>query len=237
LISIVIPAYNEEARIEVTLSKALTVADEVVVVADGTDRTAQIVKIVKTLIKDPERLVLVESSCRLGKGGAFILGFQVSSGDNVFLVDADFPVDVSYVRYFSHMLRACDVVIGCRHSKHSHVYGQPLSRKLLSFSFRVLCNTLFRLGLQDYQCGFKAFRRDVLDLVLPQMKTVGFAFDVELLVRIVGNDFTVAEFPVGYQYGKGSKVTWKTLIEMLLELWAVKQLNLQVPKVHQYLLK
>jgi len=222
LISLIIPAYNEEKRIERAAWLALNVADQVIVVADGYDKTADVVK---TL--DDKRIELVVSKYRLGKGGAFLKGFEAAAGDQIFLVDADFPVEISYVPHFSELLNSYDIVIASRYSRNSLIVGEPFLRRILSLGFRLICKILFHQPIEDFQCGFKAFRREALDVISPQMHIKGFAFDVELLLRAIRQDFKIVQVPVIWKYGKGSKVKWRQILEMAKELW----------QLHQYLLK
>lgn len=216
----VIPAYNEEARIELALVMCIaSEAEEIIVVADGQDKTAEIVERLIPIYRKVHHRVLklVKSEKRLGKGGAFFKGFEMSSGDKVFLVDADFPVPLEFVSTFSELLETYSVVIGSRYTKESVVFGQSLSRKILSKGFRWLYRNLFNLPIQDTQCGFKAFNREVLDCLKDEVKTTGMTFDLELLIKALNMGFTVKECPVTYTFGKGSKVSFRTPFKMLLE--------------------
>jgi len=213
LISIVVPAYNEEKRIARTIYMALYVADEVVVVADGSDETSNIVETLKSHFSNVK---LVDSNRRLGKGGAFFAGAEKSLGDKVFLVDADFPVSPLYVPLFVQMLDEYDIVVGVRKS-----IGEPFSRKLMSRGYKSLVKVLFRLPVKDTQCGFKAFRRNVLENLNGEVKTTGYSFDLELLIKALKLGFTVKEIPVEYHYGGNSKVSWKDIYEMTKETFKI----------------
>lgn len=222
MISLVVPAYNEEDRIGRAVSLALTVADQIIVVADGRDRTAEIVR---EEWQADSRVLLIESPYRLGKGGAFLEGVKAATGDQVFLVDADFPVPTRYVRLFTDLLQEFDCVIGSRYSPASEIIGQPFSRRVLSLSYRRFVNWLFDLGLNDYQCGFKAFRRNALDQILPLMQCRGFAFDVELLIRLSRAGCTIAQYPVRWKHGRDSKVSWRQVLGMFCELLRIRSVT------------
>lgn len=219
MISLVIPAFNEELRIQSCLKKALSVADEVIVVIDGSDRTWERVADIAYL--DP-RVKLLEFGHRLGKGGAFAAGAKIARGSTIFLVDADFPVPPNYVKLFADLLQDFDCVVGSRYSAKSTVIGQPLTRRILSLGYRRLSNLLFNLDLEDYQCGFKAFRKRSLKKVLSELQCVGFTFDVELLIRLAKAGCKIAQCPVPWTYGRGSKVSGRQVIGMFLELLEIK---------------
>lgn len=228
MISLVVPAYNEEDRIELALILSITTeAEEIIVVADGQDKTAEIVdRLIPIYRKVHGRtLKLVKSEKRLGKGGAFLEGVKAAIGDQVFLVDADFPVPTRYVRLFRDLLQEFDCVIGSRYSPASEIIGQPFSRRVLSLGYRRFVNWLFDLGLNDYQCGFKAFRRNALDQILPLMQCRGFAFDVELLIRLSRAGCTIAQCPVRWEYGRESKVSWRQVIGMFCELLRIRSVT------------
>jgi len=214
--SVIVPAYNEELRIEACLAWCLNLFDEIVVVCDGTDLTEDYVKFHRVL---DDRVVLVQSEFRLGKGGALLRGFEASHGSIVFLVDADFPVPSRYVCLFEEYLRYADVVIGSRYLPESQIVSDvPLNRRIMSRAYRLFVSVLFHKGIHDFQCGFKAFRRSVLESVKHDMVLSGFAFDLELVLRAKNMGFRVEEVPVMWSYREGSKVNLKTGWNMLREV-------------------
>ncbi len=218
--SVIVPAYNEERRIELCLIWCLNLFDEVIVVCDGTDRTAEIVKFYSVL---DDRVFLVNSPKRLGKGGAFKRGFESAVGDLIFLVDTDCPVPSRFVCMFECCLEKADVVVGSRYLPGSRIVGGfPRVRRLLSDGYRGLCRFVLDCDLSDFQCGFKAFRKEVLESVLPEMVCCGWGFDVELLARVLGLGCVVAEVPVTWRYDGLSKVGLGTPFEMLRDLGKVR---------------
>ena len=223
-ISIVIPAYNEQDRIVETLDTAsLSAAEEIVVVCDGKDDTAKLARQWASL--HPRlKVVVYQAYFRLGKGGAFKEGVKRTKGDQIFLVDADFPVLTGFVKYFSNILDMTDLacLTGSRYSAGSIYHNQAFGRKILSGGYRRLANWLFKLDVRDFQCGFKAFKREPLLKVLPDLKCEGFAFDVELLLRLQKAYYIVAECPVEYYHKKGSKVRWRQVFGMLWELLQIR---------------
>lgn len=184
---------------------------EVVVVADGsTDRTVEIAEAFNVIVVSPKK--------RLGKGGGFLQGFLHSNKDPVFLVDVDLPVPLDYLSFFKDLLKVYDVVIGSRYLDLSENIGLPMTRRVLSEGFRLFCKILFRLGIEDFQCGFKGFRRKVIQDIFNDMVVHGFVFDVEVLVRASGAGFTIAEIPVEYRFDRNSKVKLLNIPKMFKDV-------------------
>jgi glycosyltransferase involved in cell wall biosynthesis len=229
MISIIIPAYNEQDRIELALIVSIEAEpQEIVVVANGQDNTAQIVQELIPIYKKVHgiNLKLVRSEKRLGKGGAFFEGVKEAKGDKIFLMDADLPVELHLVKSFAALLEAYDIVIGSRYMKGSIVLREPLLRRMLSQGYRNLCKLLFHIPIKDSQCGFKAFRRSVLLSLMDKVKTKGFSFDLELLLRSLECGFTILELPVTWHYSSGSKVGIKQALEMFKETLRIRFTNM-----------
>lgn len=219
LISVIIPAYNEEARIEQTLidyNKGLATrgAYEIIVVCDGSrDRTAEIAAKYARVLQFPHRL---------GKGGGVIEGFKAAKGDILGFTDADNSLKVDqFLRLLDEMDRTgAGCVIADRKSRESMVLeSQYLVRRLASESFNFLFSrALFGLKVRDSQCGGKVFRRDYIDRILPKMECTGFEFDVELLWRLTRDGCAIGEVPVIWKDDKQSKFGFKYVPSMFVSL-------------------
>jgi glycosyltransferase involved in cell wall biosynthesis len=219
LISVIIPAYNEEARIEQTLidynaGLASRGAYEIIVVCDGCkDRTAEVSAKYAQVLQFPQRL---------GKGGGVIAGFRAAKGDIVGYTDADNSLKVDqFLRLLDEMDRTgAGCVIADRKSRESMILeSQYLVRRLASESFNFLFSrALFGLKVRDSQCGGKVFRRENIDRILPQMVCTGFEFDVELLWRLMRDGCAIAEVPVIWKDDKQSKFGFKYIPSMFVSL-------------------
>ncbi len=223
-LSIVIPAFNEEKRIRHTLDCLLERFDgscEILVVSESTDKTDNIVT---EFSKNSPNVMLVASTKRLGKGGAFKKGFANSQGEIVMLLDSDLPVPVSDVEKLIGYVGNVDVAIASR-----EVYGtkiliaRPPTRGFASKAFSLVFNALFDLKVRDTQCGCKAFRRDVLQNVLYTVESNGFEFDAELLFKCKRKGYNIEEVPVTWSYKSDSKLDLSTdMLKMakgVLILW------------------
>lgn len=180
--------------------------------ADGSDHTAEIAS---RIAETNKHVKVISSPTRLGKGKAFYIGAQQTPCDTIFLIDTDLPVPLRYIQYFQDRLWYSDVVIATRYNRMSIVDKQPLTRKLESWTYRKLTNWLLATNISDYQCGFKAFNREPLMQIIPEMKITGWGFDTELLHAYIKKGYSIEEIPVTYQHGKGSKVSAKTVLNML----------------------
>jgi glycosyltransferase involved in cell wall biosynthesis len=223
-LSIILPAYNEEKRIEATLEQLVekfSSSCEILVVSESTDKTDAIVL---RIAKGAPFVRLVPSARRLGKGGAFKKGFAESHGDVVVLLDSDLPVFVSDVEHVIALVGKVDVAVGSREVEGTRILVYPPRiRVFAGKAFSRLFNFLFDLGVADTQCGCKAFRREVLERVLSSVESDGFEFDAELLFRCKRLGYSIREVPVNWSYKPDSKLNlFRDTLRMgkgVLRLW------------------
>lgn len=204
--SIVVPAYNEEANIAKavrSLNRYFGKRAELIVVAQGMDRTADVAR--STRVKG---LRVFGFRQRLGKGKAVRIGLGKARGKYIAIADADLsspPKEID--KLFSH-LKEYDVAIGSRSLPGSILPIKPtLTRKVFGYSFNFIVNALFGLGIRDTQCGFKAFRSNVIKAILPDMTIDGWEFDVEMLHEAKRRGFRIAEVPVLWRAAPTSKIS------------------------------
>lgn len=225
MISIIVPAYNEEKRIEQTLKdykaglQAYGKDFEIIVVCDGVkDRTATISRaFADKVLEFPERL---------GKGGGVLEGFKASKGEIVGFTDADNSLKVDqFLRLLDEMDKTgAGCVIADRKSKESMIMeSQYLLRRFASEAFNfMMTRALFGLRVKDSQCGGKVFKREYIDKVAPKMVCRGFEFDVELLWRLQKEGCVIKEVPVVWKDDKGSKFSFKYIPSMFFCLMKVR---------------
>lgn len=223
MISVIVPAYNEEKRIESTLKDYLEGLRasgrdfELIVVCDGNDGTARLAAPYAAVLEFPHRL---------GKGGAVLEGFKAARGDVVGFTDADNSLKVDqFLRLLDEMDRTgSGCVIADRKSKESMILeGQYLARRFASEAFNfMMSRALFGLRIRDSQCGGKVFKKEYIDRVLPEMVTRGFEFDVELLWRLKRAGCTIEEVPVVWKDDKGSTFSFKYIPSMFFNLVGVR---------------
>ncbi len=211
LLSIVIPAHNEERRLPRTLEQVFAFlhqqpyAAEVVVVENGsTDRTLQIAQ---GFAAQHPQLRVIHSDGR-GKGLAVRLGMLAASGDYRFMCDADLSMPIEEVnRFLPPALPDLDVAIGSREVQGARRYDEPMHRHLGGRFINLIIRMLILPKLQDTQCGFKCFRAAVAQDLFQQQTLNGWSFDVELLFIAYRRGYRVVEVPVDWYYRSESKVS------------------------------
>jgi dolichol-phosphate mannosyltransferase len=220
--SLVIPAYNEEYRISPLLLGITRFEGELIVVCDGTDRTADVVRSIAAKRGDL-RISCLRFDNRLGKGGGVIAGFAAAQAPLVGYFDADGSASIGeMVRLFS-TVTSVDGTIGSRWVPGSKLtVTQGILRRMESRGFNLLIRLLFGLPYHDTQCGAKVFRKTAIDAVLPAMISRGFEFDVELLWRLQAAGFTIAEVPIEWQNKGDSRVEGRDMFRMLAGLMRVR---------------
>ena len=220
--SLVIPAYNEESRITPLLEGIGQFDGELIIVCDGTDRTAEIVR--EIAARRPDLAIrCVEFSHRLGKGGGVHAGLSTARAPLVGYLDADGSTSISeMIRLFSS-LDSADGAIGSRWVPGSNLtVRQGWMRRMESRGFNLIMRVLYGLPYHDTQCGAKAFRKAAVDAVLPAMISQGFEFDVELLWRLRSAGYTITEVPIEWQNKGDSRVKKRDMIGMLAGLIRVR---------------
>jgi dolichyl-phosphate beta-glucosyltransferase len=203
-LEIVVPAFNEETRLPVTL---IELADQlelidglhsrIVIVDNGcTDRTAELVDRFATTSRVDT--VVIGCSTR-GKGAAVRRGIRTGRSSFVGFLDADSAVPAAMIRHaLDRLLGGSEVVIGSRRcAGASYQVRQPPVRRAGGWAFRRAIHGLAP-GIRDTQCGFKFFSRDAAEQIFAEQSTTGFAFDVELLMRAHDLGYPVSELPVDW---------------------------------------
>lgn len=210
LLSVVIPAYDEEGRIEQSLERASAFlrgqpyAFEILVVDDGSrDRTADLVRAFHE--REPRvRLLTIEHG---GKGKAVQAGMLSAIGRLRYLADADFSTPIEEVSCFlEEMERGADLVIGSREVQGAKRIGEPTRRHVMGRVFNRLIQLVLLPGIEDTQCGFKCLRANAAEDLFTRLSSMGFAFDVELLTHARYLGYRTREVPVTWTYVSGSKV-------------------------------
>ena len=215
-LSVVIPTFNEEARIKGTLSRVIEYLSgqdyqwEVVVADDGsTDHTAQLVGLAVVEHSNVHVLRLPHR----GKGWAVKNGMLAAEGEYRLLSDADLSVPIEQVERLLPLFEpqdsggaGADIVLGSREAPGAVRIGEPARRHLMGRFFNFLVGRLVVPDLADTQCGFKCFRGETAEDLFPRLTLDGFAFDVELLHLARKRRLTYSEVGVDWYYQSQSKV-------------------------------
>ncbi|HEY5936179.1 MAG TPA: glycosyltransferase [Kofleriaceae bacterium] len=223
-LSVVIPAYNEEARLPRTLTETLSFLalrdddNEVIVIDDGSrDRTAAVVTEFAKL--SGGRVRLLANPGNRGKGFAVRHGVMNARGEVVLFYDADLSTPLHEVEKVIRPILddRCDVVIGSRSGAQRAT--QPRLRRMMASQFRWLRQRLVGLDFHDTQCGFKALRRDAAHAIFGHQTVNGFAFDVEILMIARAQHWRIRETEVEWTNQPGSTIDpVRSSLAMLREL-------------------
>lgn len=230
-LSIVIPAYNESTRLEATLKRVLECVDEkswdaeVLVVDDGSrDATAAIVQ--RWMAGNP-RLHLLQNVGNRGKGYSVRNGLLQAAGDIVMFTDADLSAPMEEAERLIAAIRdGADVAIGSRWMDRTRqTIHQPLYRQFFGRCFNWITRTVMGLPFKDTQCGFKAFRRPVAQVVFRLQRIERWGFDPEILFIARKLKYTVREVPVTWGHDERSRISYLRDGMKMLEDMAVIRFN------------
>jgi dolichyl-phosphate beta-glucosyltransferase len=204
-VSVIVPAYNEAAIIEVTLREALAYFRakpydfEIIVVADGNDGTRELVG--QLALGEP-RVRVIGSAQRRGKGRAVREGIAMAHGDIIGFIDADNKSPISeFDKFEERFEEGADVVIGSRGMRESQIDRyQVWYRRIGSKAFAIGMHAVVGLhDIADTQCGFKFFRRDAALDIFGRQRIDGYMFDVEILHLATRSSYRIAQVPVRWR--------------------------------------
>ena len=226
LISVVIPAYNEEWRILPTVGAIATHMCargepwELLVADDGsTDSTVELLR----ELRFPNMQILVADRNR-GKGSAVRRGMLAARGEFVLFADADQSTPIEQVdALLARIAQGYDVAVGSRALAGAAVSGKSLVRKVLSAGLRALVSIGFGIGITDTQCGFKLFTAEAAKTLFELQIVDSFSFDLEVLYLSGKVGLRVAEVPVEWIDAPGSTVdAAKVSAQFLRDLFRIR---------------
>jgi glycosyltransferase involved in cell wall biosynthesis len=209
MLSVVVPAYNEETRLVGTLTELMAHLDassvkyEVIVVDDGSsDGTAAVVQRLSAAFP---RLSLIDAEHH-GKGHAVRTGVLAARGSRIVFCDADLPVPPADVMRVAECLQDCPIVVGSREGPRATRLGEPHLRHFMGRVFNAVVRAVAVPGIQDTQCGVKGFTAESARAVFSRQTIDGFGFDVEVLYIAKRCGYEIAEVPVTWSYRALSRV-------------------------------
>lgn len=223
LLSIIIPAFNEEKRLPRSLDRITAFVQqqnenmEVLVVENGSsDRTSEVAEAYAA--RHPFVRVLHSEK---GKGAAVRTGMLAGRGRYLFMCDSDLSMPIEEVRKFlPPALSDYDVAIASREGPGAHRYGEPWYRHLMGRVFNFIIRVLAIPQLQDTQCGFKSFRREVGREIFGMQTMQGWSFDVEALFIALRRGYRVVSVPIDWYFDADSRIrplqdTWRMVCDVV----------------------
>jgi dolichyl-phosphate beta-glucosyltransferase len=213
VLSIVVPAFNEEQRLPATLTRMRAYLDgrdeeyEVLIVDDGSiDNT---LAMSRDVANDWPQLQVLALERNTGKGAAVRLGMLTAKGEHRVFSDADLSTPIEEVEELrSRLVGNCAVAIASRALPESQIdVHQPGKREVMGRTYNRLLRVAALRGLHDTQCGFKAFTAESAVACFTPLRTLRFGFDAEVLLRARRLGWTVVEVPVRWEHKEDSRVS------------------------------
>ena len=228
-LSVIIPAYNEEKRIEKTLRAVDSYLEkqnfgyEIIVIDNNSkDKTFEVVRKLETTTVQNARAI---KQWVRGKGAAVQLGIAEARGEFAVFMDADNATPISEIeKFWQYLESGIEVVIGSRYQDQTTVkIKQPFYKILLSRMSNMLIQIVLIPHIKDTQCGFKAFSAESAERIFSLAKITGWGFDIEVLSVGRALGYRIKEVPVTWVNDAMSHVKFsayaKTLIEALKIRW------------------
>ena len=188
--SVLMPTYEERDNLPLIVYLLLKTAEEnkinleVVIVDDNSpDGTQDVIKELQKAYKD--KITLHARPGKMGLGSAYIDGLSKCRGKYVILMDADLSHHPKFIPPFIAKMKEtnCDLVTGTRYLPGGGVHGWDLNRKLTSRVANYMASTLLNPQASDLTGSFRLYKKEVLEAIIPKVKSRGFIFQMEIITR------------------------------------------------------
>ena len=226
---VIVPTFNERENIERLIATVLAqdASLEILVVDDGSpDGTGEIVD---RIADQNPRVHAVHRPRKMGLGTAYLMGFRWALERDyayIFEMDADFSHDPAHLPQFLSAIQGCDLVLGSRYRNgRVTVVNWPMTRLLLSYCANIYARVVTGLELGDATGGFKCFRRSVLEAIpLDDVRSNGYAFQIEMSFRAVRKNFRITEIPIVFvdRTDGESKMSKHIVREAIWMVWRLR---------------
>ncbi|MBU4341609.1 MAG: glycosyltransferase family 2 protein [Candidatus Altiarchaeota archaeon] len=235
MITLIIPAYNEEKIIGETIDVVYTFLKdmgedfELTVVDDGsTDSTK---KIVKSLCGRYPKLRIISNKTNRGRGYSLSRALSQSNGEIQVYIDADLTIGIDLIPELVNSIRnGADIAIASKHMGESEV-EYPIVRRFFSKGYAALSRFILRIPIRDCQCGLKAFRKEFISQILQEIHCEGWGWDTEIVAKSCWRRYNIVELPakITNMSANSSKVNLfrdvKAMTRTLIRLWIEKNLT------------
>ena len=226
LISVIIPAYNEERVIYSSLTAienqllSMKRPFNILVVNDGSnDKT---LRIIKGLIKKEhyKNIRIISYKDGPSRRENLARSFKLLKGEYILLLDMDVAMDLKHLKEMIYWLeKGYPIVIANRYHKKSKIKRYP-KRFIISKLYNAFIRLLFQTGFKDNICGFKAFKRKVIlklihEAGIDKTRTRSVFWDTEILIRARNNNLKIKEIPVNWQEAKKSELNFRREVKMI----------------------
>jgi dolichyl-phosphate beta-glucosyltransferase len=226
-LSLVIPAYNEENRLQTTIDDVVAFVVhqdfpvEVIIVNNNSrDGTQQIID--NAVAEFPFIRGLIERT--QGKGAAVRTGMLAAKHEYLFICDADLSMPIDEVlKFMPPNLTKYDIAIASREAPGAIRIDEPPFRHFIGRMFNMIVRIFAVRGFDDTQCGFKCFKKEVAQDLFPLQTIEGWSFDVELLHVAQRRGYLIQEVPITWYYQDNSKIKpFKDAIKMFSDVLKIR---------------
>lgn len=226
---IIVPTYNEKENIAKLISAVLSQDSSIdmLIVDDGSPDGTGV--IVDAIAESEPRVHVLHRASKLGLGTAYVAGFQWALERDyafIFEMDADFSHAPEKIPEFLRAIRDADLVIGSRYQNGQvNVVNWPMSRLFLSYSANIYARTATGVPIFDATGGFKCFRREVLLAIdLSDVRSNGYAFQIEMTFRAWKKGFRIKEIPIVFvdRTEGSSKMSKRIVREAVWMVWRLR---------------
>jgi glycosyltransferase involved in cell wall biosynthesis len=230
LLSLVIPAYNEGAPDRLPKSLAditafiATQGYEIEVIIINNNSSDNTLAIAEEAAQQHDYIRVITETTQ-GKGAAVKTGMLQAAGEYLFICDADLSMPIEeVVKFIPPALTDFDIAIASRELPESIRVDEPQFRHIVGRLFNWGVRILAVRGLNDTQCGFKCFKREVAEVLFPLQTINGWTFDVELLYVAQRRGYHIIEVPITWIYKEQSKVKpLADLYQVILEIIRIRR--------------
>lgn len=226
-LSLFFPFWNEEKNIEQVTLRAIPVIEhvakkwEIILVDDGsTDKTPLIAE---ELAKKYKNIRVVRNHPNRGYGAALKTGFENAQYAYIAFTDGDLQFDISEITKFIEKIDKADIVIGYREQRRD-----PLLRHILMICLKIWDYIFFKFFFKDIDCGFKLFRKEALDRIMP-LRSEGAMITTEILAKAKAKKLKILQVGVNHlprQHGVSSggnfSVITRAMLETFILYWDIK---------------
>ena len=226
--SVLLPTYNERENLPLIIYLIMKTAEdhkidlEIVVVDDNSpDGTQKVVAQLQSIY--PNKIILHGRSGKLGLGSAYIDGIKFCSGKFIILMDADLSHHPKYIPEFIQKQKETksDIVSGTRYLPKGGVFGWDLKRKIISRGANFFADTMLAPKCSDLTGSFRLYKKEVLAILMAKVKSRGYAFQMEVIIRAREEHFTISEVPITFVdriYGE-SKLGTNEVVTYFKGVW------------------
>lgn len=225
---VIIPTYDERTNIQNMIHSIIELLPEIniLVVDDNSpDGTGDYVK---ELSEKDDRINVLQREGKMGLGTAYVDGFKymLKNGyDYAIQMDADFSHDPKELPVFLNKIEHHDLLIGSRYIQGVNVINWPMKRLLLSYFANIYTKVITGMPVKDATGGFKCFKRKVLESInLDNIKSNGYAFQIEMNFKTYKNGFNIKEIPIIFmdRVEGTSKMSKKIVREAVTMVWKLR---------------